>query len=196
MKHLCAILFILFTLSPALAENVTIGPPVSSVEDFLKLRNEIATTPEGGAACFVATLLAFGESKDVGMQCLTIAIDKRNVIKGGVYKGYAPGSSVMYHINRISGYKMWPYLGRAYIKGAKASENYQITGPWQIETYRQKNSGDESSGRVKVFVKTDGFRARPVTLKRNDKGLWKAYEFSSLLLNVNPPANLTPTDDL
>ena len=183
-------------LSPAAAKDVEIGTVPESIDDFLALRNRIADTPEGGAACFVAALLAFSRSKDVGMQCLTVAIDQRNVGRGNVYKGYAPIGSVMYHVNRISGYNMWPYLGYAYIKGARADQNYRVSPPLAIETYRQKNSGSESSGKVKVFVNTDGFRARPITMRRNDKGIWKAYEFSSLMLNVNPPASKTPTDDL
>jgi Domain of unknown function (DUF6935) len=197
MKLLSSIfLLTLFLCQSSLAKDVTIGTVPNSAEEFVTLRNELAQTPEGGAACLVAALLSFSKSQDLGMQCLTIAIDQRNVINGGVYKGYAPNGSVMYHVNRITGYKMWPYLGYAYIKGAKAASNYQVSPPLVIETYRQKNSGTDESGEVKVFVNTDGFRARPVTLKRNDKGIWKAYEFSSLMLNVNPPASLTPTDDL
>ena len=196
MKKLVTLLLFVSLLCPALAKDTVIPAIPESAEQFVEMRNQLATTPEGGAACFVASLLAFSKSKDVGMQCFTIAIDQRNLIQGNVYKGYAPGGSVMYHINRISGYNLWPYLGYAYIKGAKASENYAVSGPLAIETYRQKNSGSDSSGRVKVFVNTDGFRARPITLQRNDKGLWKAYEFSSLMLNVNPPASTRKTDDL
>ena len=36
---------------------------------------------------------------------------------------------------------------------------------------------------------------RPVTLKVNDKGIWKASEWSSLIVGVQPPAK-TETDDL
>lgn len=185
------------TLVPVLADQETvIGEVPTSAEEFLALRNNLAKTPEGGAACFVAALLAFSKSKDVGMQCLTLGIDRGSVIQGDVYKGYAPSGSVMYHINRISGYDMWPYLGYAYIKGALAKNNYQVSPPLTIVSYRQKNSGTDASGQVKVFVRNDGFRPRPITLKRNDKGIWKAYEFSSLLLNVNPPAYRAPKDDL
>lgn len=196
MKNLILLLFVFCLLTPTIAEETVIGKVPSSTEEFLQLRNKLASTPEGGAACFVASLLAFSKSQELGMQCFTIAIDKRNVIRGNVYKGYAPLGSVMYHVNRISGYKMWPYLGYAYIKGAKASQNYAVTGPLAIESYRQKNSGSDESGQVKVFINCDGFRARPVTLRRNDKGIWKAYEFSSLMLNVNPPASMKETDEL
>jgi uncharacterized protein DUF6935 len=196
MKKLSLLFLSVFLLSAFThAEEVTVTVP-QSADQFIELRDQLATTPEGGAACFVATLLAFSQSKEVGMQCLTIAIDQQNVGTGSVYKGHAPNSSVMYHVNRISGYNTWPYLGYAYIKGATAANNYRAEPPLVVDMYRQKNSGSDSSGQVKVFVNVDGFRARPITLKRNDKGIWKASEFSSLLLNVNPPASTKPTDDL
>jgi hypothetical protein len=196
MKKISLVLLAILVLSVAAqAEEVTITVP-QSAEQFVELRNQLADTPEGGAACLVATLLAFSQSYDVGLQCLTIAIDKRNVNNGNVYKGYQPGGSIMYHVKRITGYNMWPYLGYAYVKGGTAANNYQVEPPLVVDMYRQKNSGSDSSGQVKVFVNVDGFRARPVTMKRNDKGIWKAYEFSSLMLNVNPPASTKPTDDL
>lgn len=196
MKRLCFALATLFLFTAtSVAEEVPISIP-DSAGQFVELRDSLADTPEGGAACFVAALLAFSNSQEVGMQCLTIAIDQRNVGRGNVYKGYQPNGSVMYHLKRITRYDLWPYLGYAYIKGAKASNNYQIEPPLIVDMYRQKNSGSDSSGKVKVFVNCDGFRARPITMKRNDKGIWKAYEFSSLMLNVNPPANTRPTDDL
>lgn len=196
MKYLTMFLLLGLLGAPAYAKEVTLEAVPESVEQFVELRDKLAGTPEGGAACFVAALLAFSHSQEVGLQCLTVAIDQSNVIRGNVYQGYAPGGSVMYHVERITGYNMWPYLGFAYLKGSKASSNYQASPPYLVDMYRQKNSGSDASGQVKVFINLDGLRARPITLKRNDKGIWKAYEFSSLMLNVNPPANTKPVDDL
>ena len=190
-------LSLLFSLSaPLWANEVQIPAIPKSSEEFTQYRNSVATTPEGGAAATVAALLAFSENEKVGMQCLTLILDRRNVGRGDVIKGYAPSSAIMYHVNRISGYKMWPYLGYAYLKGAKASQNYTVSAPYSIVTKRQRNSGTNASGKVKIFVHVDGFRPRPITLRRNDKGLWKAMEMSSLFLNVQGPARLTPKDDL
>ena len=196
MKYLALAFLSLVLLTPVQAREVTLEAIPQTVEQFVELRDKLAGTPEGGAACFVAALLAFSESQELGLQCLTVAIDQSNVIKGEVYQGYAPGGSVMYHVERITGYNMWPYLGYAYLKGTKASNNYATSPPYIVSTYRQKNSGSEAGGQVKLFVNLDGLRARPITLKRNDKGIWKAYEFSSLMLNVTPPANTQPKDDL
>jgi len=57
-------------------------------------------------------------------------------------------------------------------------------------------SGNRETGQYKVSVTCSGAELpRPVTLKKNDKGLWKASEWSSLLVGVIPPM-MTPCDDL
>lgn len=186
----------LLLFQPSWAEEVTLQKIPTSAEEFTQMRNQLATTPEGGAAMTVAALLAFSKDPKVGLQCLTLILDKRNVVRGNVIKGYAPLGSVMYHVNRISGYKMWPYLGFAYLKGATSQNNYAVSAPYTVATMRQKNSGSDASGKVKVYIYCDGFRPRPVSLHRNDKGIWKAYEMSSLFLNVTQPASMAPKDDL
>ena len=51
-------------------------------------------------------------------------------------------------------------------------------------------SGDASEGRLKVFVASSGAASpRPVTLQRNNRGLWKAVEWSSLTLGVAAPSS-------
>jgi hypothetical protein len=197
MKHYVLTLILVALLNvAALAKEVEIPGIPSSAEQFTEMRDKLATTPEGGAAATVAALLAFSQSPEVGLQCLTLILDQRNVGNGTVIKGHAPISAIMYHVNRISGYDMWPYLGFAYLKGARAQSNYAVNPPYKVVTSRQKNSGTDSSGQVKVFVECDGFRPRPISLHRNDKGIWKAYEMSSLFLNVSPPASSKPVDDL
>ncbi|MCA9796181.1 MAG: hypothetical protein KC910_30450 [Candidatus Eremiobacteraeota bacterium] len=196
-RHCLLTVFVTLALAlPGLADQIRIDQVPTSADEFLALRERLATTPEGGAACVIATLLAFSKDYQVGMQCLTLILDQRNVGQGDVYKGHAPISAIMYHIDRISGYKLWPYLGFAYVKGATAANNYQTSPPYTVVTKRQRNSGTDESGQVKIFIYNDGFSPRPVTLRRNDKGIWKAYELSSMFLNVNPPASTAPKDDL
>ncbi|MCB1166151.1 MAG: hypothetical protein KDK33_08360, partial [Leptospiraceae bacterium] len=119
-----------------------------------------------------------------------------NVGSGSAYKGYAPSSSIMYHVNRLNRQNVWSYTGFAYVSGASASNNYKVSAPYTIVTSRNKYSGEESSGRVKVFVNVSGFSPRPITLKKNDKGIWKAYECSSMFVNVPPPASTKKKDEL
>jgi hypothetical protein len=197
MRKILLHLFCIVSMSLACsAKEIEIPAVPASADEFVALRDQLATTPEGGAAATVAALLAFSKDPQVGLQCLTLILDQRNVGNGTVIKGYAPISAIMYHVNRISGYNMWPYLGYAYLKGATAASDYRVSPPYKVVTSRQKNSGSDASGAVKIFVECDGFRPRPISLHRNDKGIWKAYEMSSLFLNVSPPASAKPGDDL
>lgn len=197
MKRLSLCLFLLLCCSPAVAaKEVEIPAIPGSADEFVALRDRLAVTPEGGAAATVAALLAFSQDRQVGLQCLTLILDQRNVGNGTVIKGRAPIGSIMYHVDRISGYNMWPYLAFAYLKGARAESNYAVSPPYKIVASRQRNSGSDESGKVQVFLECDGFRPRPISLHRNDKGIWKAYEMSSLFLNVSPPASSNPVDDL
>ncbi|WP_157558497.1 DUF6935 domain-containing protein [Microscilla marina] len=177
---------------------VTLNKLPASPEEFIKMRNKMSRSPEGGAAMFLAALLNMGKNEKLGMQCLTIAIDQSQVVSGNVYKGYKPGRSVMYHLNRLkrggSRGNFWAYAPKAYLKGATLKNGYTPSKPYKVVTSRNKYSGKESSGRVKVFVDVAGFRPRPVTMKRNDKGIWKAHEFSSFFLDV--PKATKKKDDL
>ena len=197
MKNLFLALSLLtLTCFPATAKEIEIPAVPSNADEFTEWRDKVATTPEGGAAATVAALMAFSKDKQLGLQCLTLMLDQRNVGNGDVIKGHAPIGAIMYHVNRISGYDMWPFLAFAYVKGGKAEKNYVVDPPYTVVTSRQKNSGSDASGEVKIFVDCDGFRPRPISLHRNDKGIWKAYEMSSLFLNVSPPASSNPVDDL
>lgn len=171
--------------------------PVSP-EEFIQMRNRIAKTPEGGAAMFIAAMLNMGVNEKLGLQCITIGIDQSQVTKGNIYKGYKPGRGTMYHVNRLKrgGRKFWTYAPKAYLQGATLENGYTPSKPYKVVTSRNKYSGSEASGRVKVYIDVaiKGFRPRPISMKRNDKGIWKAYEYSSMFLDVPKPGK--KTDDL
>jgi hypothetical protein len=61
---------------------------------------------------------------------------------------------------------------------------------------KKNQYSDIDANTVKVFVKCTGADSpRPITLVKNDKGIWKAKEFSSLLVGIKaPPSNVK--DDL
>lgn len=180
----------------AQSTQVKISSIPSSAEAFIQMRDQVATTPEGGAAMFIVALMGFSQSESLGMQFLTLALDQRNVGSGNAYQGFAPSSSIMYHVNRLNRQNVWSYTGFAYVSGATADNDYRVSAPYTIVTSRNKYSGDESSGKVKVFVNVHGFSPRPITLKKNDKGIWKAHECSSMFVNVPAPASSSSSDPL
>ena len=185
---------LVFTASTVFAQNKVIEVPSipDNIEAFLSLRDSLATTPEGGAAIMITALQMHARNKALGMQAITIAMDSGNLMGGSVYKGYAPSSAIMYHIKRM---ESLPYVPFAYVQGANPANGYSVSAPLRYNFSRNKYSGDEASGEVKVFVATYGVSARPVRMKRNDKGIWKAFELSSLFVGVQAPPS-GKTDDL
>ena len=124
MKNLFfALSLLIFACFPATAKEIEIPAVPTSADEFAEWRDKVATTPEGGAAATVAALMAFSKDKQVGLQCLTLMLDQRNVGNGDVIKGHAPIGAIMYHVNRITGYDMWSFLAFAYVKGGKAERN-------------------------------------------------------------------------
>ncbi len=181
---------------------MAILPPVQikrrpqSIDDFVALRGEIATTPQGGAAMMVIALLVFAQDQDLGRQCLTVAADRGRLQQGDQgYKGWQLSRRDLQRIQRQI--QRQEYLPRSYIHDAAPENGYTIpTPPWTIECSDNPYSGDLASGAYKVFVACSGASTpRPVTLKRNDKGFWKASEWSSLIVGIQAPVE-TIDDDL
>lgn len=174
------------------AETVTVESLPGTVEEFVSLRDKLAVTPEGGAAVLITAMQIYSRNETLGLQCLTISLDNKSLQKGKTYKGFTPAQPAMFLIKQIDRQK---HLPDAYVKGATWENAYAVNAPFEYEFTRQKNSGSDESGKVKVFITTPGVRARPITLTRNDKGLWKASEFSSVFVSVKQPKQET-NDDL
>ena len=186
------VLFLLSTQN-VFSVKVTLSHVPASVDEFIKIRDSVATTPEGGAAIMVLALMVYANDHELGKQCLTIAITREYLDEGNVYKGFQPRKANMQLIE--SQMQKHPYLPKAYIKGATTENGYKIPDKnLVLEIFTTKYSGDKSTGMLKVFVEVYGYMARPVTLKVNDKGLWKAYEWSSLVVGVSPPKDNSKDD--
>ena len=165
-----------------------------SIEEFIELRNQKSTTPEGGAAMFLLALKIYIENPNLGEQFLVLSIAKRLLVKGNTYKGYALGNSDQYLLNQL---KKYPYVPNSYIKGSTPENNYTVKLPFIYEFEYQRYSGDPNSGEVKIFVYSSGADTpRPITMLRNEKGIWKAYNWSSVVVSVRKPASEIEEDDL
>ena len=62
----------------------------TSVEEYISLRNDTATTPLGGAAMYVVALVLYAQDEALGLSCLTIAMDGSELSDGDAYKGKSP----------------------------------------------------------------------------------------------------------
>lgn len=175
--------------------TVEIGHLPQSIEEFVALRDRIADTPQGGAAVLVVALLVYAGDQVLGDQALTVAIDQEQLQEAADgYRGWQLRRRPMQLIERQI--LDSPHIPRSYVLGTSPESGYQLPAPpLQIECRSGPYSGDVEDGTYRVFVTSSGApSARPVTLHRNQRGFWKAYEWSSLLLGVRPPSVPEPDD--
>ncbi len=168
--------------------TVEIAGLPETAEEFIALRDRLANTPEGGAAMMVVALLLYAEDESLGLQCLTIAVDKDRLEHGSEgYKGWQLRASDRSLLRSQIG--RCPYTPRSYIAGTTPQDGYNLPAPpYTIELSANPYSGDRTGGPYKLFIHSSGAsRPRPVTLKRNERGIWKAAEWSSLIVGVRPP---------
>jgi hypothetical protein len=175
--------------------TVEIGHPPQSIEEFVALRDRIADTPQGGAVAMVVALLIYAKDRVLGEQALTIAVDRGRLQEAADgYRGWQVRKRPLQLIQRQI--LDSPHIPRSYFLGTSPESGYQLPEPpLRIECRSGPYSGDEDTSTYKVFVTSSGApSARPVTLHRNQRGFWKAFEWSSLLLGVRPPAERDPDD--
>lgn len=180
----------------AALESIEIDELPQSVEAFIALRDQVAGVPQGGAAMMVVALLIYVEGEDLGRQCLAIAVDREKLSEGPKgYEGWQLRASDIWLLH--SQIKGKPYIARSYVKGAMPENGYQLPeSSYVFEFSDNPHSGNPETGTYKVFIMSSGASSpRPVTVKRNDKGIWKAYEWSALIVGVQEPDEET-SDDL
>jgi hypothetical protein len=144
----------------------------------------------------VVALLAFVRDEALGQRCLTAAVDRDRLSKGPKgYKGWQLSKRDLQFLRTQLSNRV--YLPRSYVKNTTPEGSYQLPDPpYVVECTDNDYSGDIDSGTYKVFVACSGAATpRPVTVKVNDKGIWKAIEWSSLIAGVQPPAREV-SDDL
>ena len=175
--------------------SITVSKLPATMEEFVAFRDEVAATPQGGAAVMVVAMIAYAEDQEFGRQCLTVAVDRGRLQQGPAgYKGFELIKAEEQRLkNRILGKG---HLARSYVQGTSPEGAYALPeGPHEIRISTNPHSGDLGSGTYKVFVASTGADSpRPITLKQNDKGLWKAHEWSSLTLGVVPPKQVVDDD--
>jgi len=193
MKNVIVVILLnLFFASSLFAQAIKFKTLPKTTDEFVKLRNKTAKTPEGGAAMFMLALKIYNDNNELGEKFLVLSVDINQLRSGDVYKGYKVGSSDMSLIKRqLNNNNKIP---NAYIEGANLKNNYSVNLPYIYKFSHNKYSGDKSQGKFKVFVKCYGADSpRPIHLRKNSKGIWKAVSWSSVLVGIKKPAII---DDL
>jgi hypothetical protein len=168
--------------------SVQIDQLPQSVEDFLTLQEQIAGTPQGGAAMMVVALLLYADDVTLGHACLTLAVDQDRLSEGDKgYGGWQLRGRQRQLIRTQIGSQ--PHIPRSYFEGTCPENGYQLPpSPYELSFSDNPYSGDIEAGTYKVFVGCSGAASpRPVMTRRGASGLWKACEWSSLLVGVRKP---------
>lgn len=197
-SFVCALFF---STSVLFAQNIALGDVKvdsipSNVDEFVKLRDSISTTPQGGAAAFLVALKMYADNPSEGIKAIIVALDQSRLSKGNGknnYKGYQVGGSETFLLGQIDKGK---HIPNTYFDSSSPENGYTVSAPYTMQFFSGKYSGDPATGKTKVFVQCSGADSRrPISVAKNDKGIWKVTEFSSVVVGVKKPASTT-SDDL
>ncbi|MCZ2355260.1 MAG: hypothetical protein LC115_01010 [Bacteroidia bacterium] len=184
MKKLFFLFIMLVDLSANAQKVISVDKLPTSTEEFIKFRDGIAQTPEGGAAAFIVASILYAQNPAMGRECVIIQTDMNQLQQSNSgYKGYNLTSSNDFLLKQLDSRK---HIPNSYVQGTSNESGYTLpAGALKIKIERTAKTDD---GKTKVFVWSTGAdSARPITLKQNDKGVWKAFEFSSLMVGVRQP---------
>ena len=181
----------------AIEHKVSINALPTSIETFIQLRDANSTTPQGAAATFAVASILYSMDVKLGLQALTTVIEGKWLTDGtNGYKGKQPSKiDQQRFLERWSKSKGMDYVPRSYVQGTSPKNGYTIpAGPLLIQV-REQTTSKESDTSYKMFVHSTGASSpRPVKLLKNDKGIFKASEWSSLTSGVAKPETATSDD--
>ncbi len=165
-----------------------------TMDEFLELREKHAYTPEGGAAMFILSMIIFTQNEKLGKNCLTVTLDNSELIKStGGYKGYETAPGFKYYISRL---RDMPWIPFSYIQETSYSQGYALPEGMSTILFSANPYAQVGENTVKIFVSCTGAdNPRPILLKKNDKGIWKVKDYSSLFVDVVHPVK-PKSDDL
>lgn len=164
-----------------------------SVDEFKTFRDELAKTPQGGAAVFAVALNVFSSDQKLGTQFLTLCLDMDRLTDGKEGVSDKQPTSLRDFKDR-NGAK--PYIARTMFAGTKPENGYELPA-FPLEIKFKDQPADIKETEAKVFIVTSGADApKPLQLRKNDKGIWKANEWSSFQGNCRPPGEQKKIDTL
>lgn len=179
----------------SIEHQIAIGPLPATIDDYLAMRDRVARTPEGGAAAFAIALACYARDPAQGLPFVTVAIamDLLDDDPAG-YKGRRPRRAILQNLKDRLGGKA--HIARSYVQGTRFEDGYALPPGDLVVRVKQQRDSLQGADRAKLFVYSTGADTpRPVALARNDKGLWKATEWSSLEVGIRAPAT-DRSDDL
>jgi hypothetical protein len=201
-KLLFVILFCAVNLISAEFIKIEFDKIPESVDEFLSLREKQGGTPEGSAALFVLAMKIYTVNQDLGLSCFTLILennvnniaDAKTSDEKGSYNGKKPSIKAHFFIDRL---KTQSYLPDSYFFGTSWETGYALPDG-KLTVLVSRNSYSETSDNdIKVFIYCTGTDSpRPIRMKKNTAGIWKASEYSSPFVDIKPPKVMDDGDTL
>ncbi len=177
----------------------------ASIDEFVEMRDKIAKNPMGGAAMLIIAMMTVAKNTELGMQFYTLCLDQSLLTrssKPGNVKGWYPksGYAALYHIGNLL--QKTPWIAGIYVMGTSYENAYKLPEKPYTLRFNQLwiDKADKVSGTYKVRIyifSTGGNLPRPIALKRNNKGIWKATAIGSVHIGPSKyPPKKQPDDDL
>lgn len=167
-------------------DRVHLGLLPPTLQDFEHLQKG-AVTPERGATLLILAMLAFEEYPAEAEKMVIAAITDNNLLisESGT-------KSLMLHMKEHLHKRLAqdPNIARSYVEGATPQNGYTVPeGQGYTFHFSRNRLSQVSETEVRVFVATSGQSSpRPVFMKRQPDGIWKAEESSSLFVGIYLPA--------
>lgn len=203
LPKLISVFSIVFLTGALSAQNETLPVMVNSwpsdFASFESFRDANAGSPQGAVVVLIAALSVYSKNAEEGRKALIISLDSNSLVQDtspNGYKGFNVNRNTIDLVRRQL--EQHPYLIGSYLPGSSFGNGYKPgASPYTFNLTSNKFSGTEESGQRKLFIPSSGADTpRPVTVKKNSKGVWKASEFSSLLVGIKKPTTSNPADDL
>jgi hypothetical protein len=173
--------------------TVTVSTMPTTLAEFEQLRDQVATTAEGGAAMTLIALKMYAVNSTVGIQCLVMQAD-RTLLQPSTgpysYKSYELKPPLRVKIQQAIDRQK--YLPNSYFPGATTTNGYRPSAaPWAFNFTSSLYNGQPAEGSMTLQVRCFGAStARTVHLGKTDRGIWKFSNLDGLLGAVtNPPSN-------
>lgn len=163
-------------------DRVHLGFLPPTLQDFQHLQKG-AVTPERGATLMILAMLVFEDYPAEAEKMVIEAITDDNLLIA------ADGTkSLMPHMkdHLYKRLKLDPNIARSYVEGATPQNGYALpVGQGYTFRFSRNRLSQVSDTEVRVFVATSGQGTpRPISMKLQPSGVWKAEEGSSLFVGV------------
>jgi hypothetical protein len=144
---------------------------------FTEKLSSLSLSPEGAAAAVIIGLALMAMDRELGWKCIQASDPS------------IPDSKLRFVLDRLEGKE---YLPNSYIVGTSPENRYRPKQPPLVIRFSTDTpGGDQTTGRVKLFVECTGADSpRPVTVASGADGKWTVTEWSSLLSGIRPPVQL------